>query len=155
MPSWKRDFKTMIQKKNGQKAEKKIKEALTILNDLGLPKQQQNERSALTLLSLLGLKPANTWEKASDPLMGITPMMEFFAEHYGKQYAPNTRETVRRQTVHQFLQASLVVANPDKPSRPTNSPKAVYQIETSALKLLREFGKANWDKRLSEYLRTV
>ena len=155
MPSWKRDFKTMIQKKNGQKAEKKIKEALTILNDLGLPKQQQNERSALTLLSLLGLKPADTWEKASDPLMGITPMMDFFQEYYGKKYAPNTRETVRRQTVHQFMQAALIIANPDRPSRPTNSPKAVYQIEPSALTLLKSFGKPEWKACLDQYLQTV
>ena len=92
----------MSNKTSGQKAEDKIKAALTILNDLGLPRQQQNERSALTLLSLLGLKPASRWEDATDPLMGITPMMEFFEQHYGKKYAPNTRETVRRQTVHQF-----------------------------------------------------
>ncbi len=139
----------------GQNTEKKIKEALAILNDLGLPKQQQNERSALTLLSLLGLKPANKWEDASDPLMGITPMMDFFQEYYGKKYAPNTRETVRRQTVHQFLQAALIVANPDKPSRPTNSPKAVYQIEPSVLKLLRGFGKPEWKGELLRYLQTV
>lgn len=140
---------------SGQKAEKKIEEALTILNELGLPKQQQNERSALTLLSLLGLKPTNKWKDASDPLMGITPMMDFFQEHYGKKYAPNTRETVRRQTVHQFLQAALIVANPDKPVRPTNSPKAVYQIEPSVLKLLRGFGKPGWKSKLLQYLRTV
>lgn len=83
---------------SGKKAEDKIKETLAILNDLGLPRQQQNERSALTLLSLLGLKPASKWEDAADPLMGITPMMDFFEEHYGKKYAPNTRETVRRRT---------------------------------------------------------
>jgi hypothetical protein len=87
--------------------------------------------------------------------MGITPMMEFFAENYNKRYAPNTRETVRRQTVHQFMQAALVLPNPDKPSRPTNSPKAVYQIETSALKLLREFGKPNWEGCLREYLKSI
>ncbi|MFA5902934.1 MAG: BsuBI/PstI family type II restriction endonuclease [Desulfobacula sp.] len=145
----------MTQKKSGQKAEKKIKEALVILNDLGLPKQQQNERSALTLLSLLGLKPADTWEKASDPLMGITPMMDFFQEYYGKKYAPNTRETVRRQTVHQFMQAALIIANPDRPSRPTNSPKAVYQIEPSALTLLKSFGKPEWNACLDQYLQTV
>jgi len=102
-----------------------------------LPRQQLNERSALTLLSLLGIKPESDWENADNPLMGITPMMDFFFEYYGKKYAPNTRETVRRQTVHQFLQAALIIANPDKPSRPTNSPKAVYQIEPSALKLLK------------------
>jgi hypothetical protein len=142
-------------KASRRKAEEKIKEALTILNDLGLPRQQQNERSALTLLSLLGLKPADSWEDATDPLMGITPMMDFFQEHYGKKYAPNTRETVRRQTVHQFMQAALIVANPDKPSRPTNSPKAVYQIEPSSLKLLRGFGKPGWEGYLYKYLRIV
>jgi hypothetical protein len=145
----------MANKANGQTAEKKIEEALAILNDLGLPRQQLNEHSALTLLSLLGLRPTDKWADASDPLMGITPMMDFFREHYGKKYAPNTRETVRRQTVHQFLQAALIVANPDKPSRPTNSPKAVYQIEPSVLKLLRSFKKPGWKSRLRQYLKTV
>ena len=145
----------MIKKVSRKKAEKKIREALAILNHLDFPRQQQNERSALTLLALLGLKPDTDWEGATDPLMGITPMMDFFHEYYGKKYAPNTRETVRRQTVHQFLQATLIVANPDKPSRPTNSPKAVYQIEPSALELLRSFGKPEWEKHLQKYLRTV
>jgi len=145
----------MTNKTSEKKAEEKIKEALSILNDLGLPRQQLNERSALTLLSLLGLKPVGKWEDATDPLMGITPMMDFFQEHYGKKYAPNTRETVRRQTVHQFMQATLIVANPDNPSRPTNSPKAVYQIEPSVLKLLRGFGKPGWKRYLQKYLRTV
>jgi hypothetical protein len=62
---------------------------------------------------------------------------------------------VRRQTVHQFMQAALIIANPDKPSRPTNSPKAVYQIEPSALNLLRSFGKPVWKGNLQKYLRTV
>lgn len=145
----------MAKKIDAKQAKRKIKEALTILAALGFPRQQQNERSALTFLSLLGLKPNDTWGDASDPLMGITPMMEFFAKHYAKQYAPNTRETVRRQTVHQFIQAALVVPNPDKPSRPTNSPKAVYQIEPSAMKLIREFGKQSWDTHLNEYLLTA
>jgi len=142
-------------KTDDSRIEKRIAEALKVLKALGLPRQQQNERSALTLLSLLGLKPSDPWRNANDPLMGITPMMEFFAQHYRKQYAPNTRETVRRQSVHQFVQAGLIVPNPDKPSRPTNSPKAVYQIEPSALKLLRRFGSRNWNACLEEYLRSV
>ena len=104
---------------------KMIREAIEALEGLGFPRQQLNERSALTLLSLLDLKPNESWADARAPLMGITPMMEFFASHYGRRYAPNTRETVRRHTIHQFVQAGLVVPNPDKPSRPTNSPKAV------------------------------
>jgi type II restriction enzyme len=145
----------MAKKADAKKAARKIDEALAVLDALGLPRQQLNERSALTLLSLLSLKPNDTWDKAINPLMGITPMMDFFAEHYDKKYAPNSRETVRRYTVHQFVQASLILPNPDNPSRPTNSPDAVYQIEPSALKLLREFGKSGWKPQLKKYLLTV
>ena len=145
----------MAKKLDAKKAERKIQEALEILKALDFPRQQQNERSVLTLLALLDIKPNDPWKDASNPLIGITPMMEFFDKHYGKRYAPNSRETVRRQTVHQFVQAALIVPNPDKPSRPTNSPKAVYQIEPSALKLIRDFGKRSWNEYLRGYLRTV
>ncbi|MFQ4146598.1 hypothetical protein U2718_030930 [Chlorogloeopsis sp. ULAP02] len=87
--------------------------------------------------------------------MGITPMMDFMAQHYGKTYKPNTRETVRRQTVHQFLDAALIVANPDEPNRPINSPKTVYQVEESALKLLRTYRTDEWEKSLRTYLTSV
>lgn len=134
------------------RAKAKIDEAIEILRQLGLPKEQQNERSALTLLALLGLKPKAPWSEAAAPLMGITPVMEFFGEHYGKVYAPNTRETVRRQTMHQFLDAGLVVINPDEPDRPTNSGKTVYQVESGLLELLRTWGTAAWEAGLATYL---
>lgn len=100
--------------------------ALDILSLLGLPRAQLNERSALTLLALLDLKPGDQWRHASAPLMGITPIMDWVRVHYAKDYKPNTRETVRRQTMHQFVQAGLARYNPDDPSRAVNSPRAVY-----------------------------
>lgn len=133
----------------------KIDQALSMLKALGLPSAQKNERSALTLLALLNLKPSTPWSKATDPLIGITPMMEFFAKHYGRTYAPNTRETVRRRTVHQFREAGLIVENPDEPSRPTNSPKVVYQINAHALEVIRTFGTPEWDDNLRAYLVSV
>lgn len=136
-------------------AKQKIDDALSILKALDLPREQQNERSALTLLALLDLKPKDPWRKARDPLCGITPMMEYFDNFYGKKYAPNTRETVRRFTVHQFLQAGLIVENPDRPDRPINSPKVVYQIEKSTLELLRTFGTDEWEKNLQAYKASV
>ena len=79
-------------------------------------------------------------------------MMDLFRDHYSKDYAPNSRETVRRQTVHQFLQAALVVKNPDRPDRPTNSGKTVYRIDVAALELLRHYGTAEWKDLLDKYL---
>jgi len=123
--------------KQSNQAKTKLAEAQQILRDLGLPRAQQNDRSALTLLALLDMKPADSWPAARRPLRGITQMMTFFKEHYGKEYAPNSRETVRRQTVHQFREAGLIHENPDKPDRPTNSGLTVYQIETAALAVVR------------------
>ena len=100
-----------------------VEEAIDVLSQLQFPRQQRNERSALTLLTLLGLTPDKDWSEAGGPMRGITQLMDLMAEHYGKQYAPNTRETVRRQTVHQFLAAGLVVLNPDEPDRPTKQRK--------------------------------
>ena len=131
----------------------KVKEALEVLAALGMPREQLNERSALTLLSLLDLKPRTQWSAAGKPLVGITPMMEFFAKQHGKKYAPNSRETVRRFTVHQFEQAGLILKNPDKP-RPVNSPDCVYQIEAGALELLKTFGGPKWHRNLSTFLAT-
>ena len=133
----------------------RINQALEILAALGFPKGQLNERSALTLLALLDLKPAESWDLAKSPLRGITPIMEFMEQQYSKKYAPNTRETVRRQTVHQFLDAGLIVVNPDNPERPVNSPKTAYQIEESALELLRTYSSYDWDKNVRTYLASI
>lgn len=133
----------------------RIDEALEILRALGLPRGQINKRSALTLLALLDLRPDQPWSEARDPLRGITPMMSFMAEHYEQEYKPNTRESVRRYSVHQFLQAGLIVANPDDPTRPTNSGRFVYQTERSAIELLRTFGTSDWDTNLRAYLASV
>lgn len=129
-----------------------IKAAHQVLISLGLPCAQQNERSALCLLALLNLTPGKPWSNAENPLVGITPIMDWAREHYSKEYAPNTRETVRRQTMHQFCDAGIALYNPDQPDRPVNSPKAVYQIEPAALSLLRMFGTPAWHDALTNYM---
>jgi len=129
-----------------------IDNAHKVLISLGLPRAQQNERSALCLLALLDLRPDRKWADAKSPLMGITPIMDWIRKHYKKTYAPNTRETVRRQTMHQFVDAGIAIYNPDKPDRPVNSPAAVYQIEPAALALLRTFDTNGWHDKLTAYL---
>jgi hypothetical protein len=134
------------------KRERRIAEAQKILTAFGLPVEQRNERAALTLLAVLDLTPSKPWGAAENPLLGVTPIMEFVANHYKKRWAPNTRETVRRFTLHQFEQAGLVMANPDEPDRPTNSPKYCYQIESRALAVIRKFETPEWDNTLRQYL---
>jgi len=130
-----------------------INVALQVITALGLPKEQQNERSALCLLALLNLTPDKTWRDVENPLIGITPIMNWMQKYYDKEYAPNTRESLRRQSIHQFCDAGIVLYNPDKPARPINSPKTVYQIETNVLAVLKTYGTNHWNKNLVIYLK--
>jgi hypothetical protein len=100
------------------KKNKWIVEANRILISLGFPKEQQNERSALCLLALLDLTPRKQWASAENPLLGITPIMDWVFRHYKKKYAPNSRETFRRYTMHQFVEAGIALYNPDDSARP-------------------------------------
>ena len=137
------------------KAKKKIGEALDILRALRVPKAQQNQRSALTLLALLDMKPDTDWSNASAPLRGITEMMDYFHDHFGISYAPNTFEGVHRFTVHQFVQMGLVIANPDDIASPVNSLKTKYQVDAALLKVIRTYGTGDWDENLRAYLKNA
>jgi hypothetical protein len=129
-----------------------VEQARQVLRQLGFDVPQSNERSALTLLALLGMRAGDSWSEASRDLHGVTPTMDWMAQHFGKHYRPNTRETIRRQTLHQFIEAGLVVLNPDDPSRATNSAKNVYQVEAEAFALLSLVGSKRWDRALKTYL---
>ncbi len=129
-----------------------VGEALQILTAMSVPAAQRNERSALTLLALIDLRPDGAWSEAKSPLIGVARIMDWIATHYGKRYAPNTRQNIRRQTLHGFIDAGLVLHNPDKPHRRTNSPETVYQISPACLALIKTRGTALWDTQLLSYL---
>ena len=94
----------------------RLQEAKAVLAALGMPKGQINDRSAYTLMALLNLRPDQPWSEAKNPLCGITPIMKFASTHYEKTYTPNSRETFRRQTMHQFVEAGVALRNPDRPA---------------------------------------
>jgi adenine-specific DNA-methyltransferase len=145
----------MSEATNAIQASRRIEEALAILKDISAPRKQQNERSALCLLALADIQPDKSWSQATAPRRRITEMMDWFREHYGKQYAPNTRETVRRQTMHQFVQMGIAIVNPDQPSRPITSPKSCYQLHQQALSLLQSYGSEQWEEARRNYAVSV
>jgi type II restriction enzyme len=134
---------------------RQIQETRRILARLNFDAERSNERSALVLLALLGLTPGTAWADATSPRLRTVEIMAWLRTHYGKDYKPNTRETIRRFTLHQFAAALLVEQNPDQPDRPVNSPKWCYQIHPRALSLLRGAGEAAFQQDLLEYLAEV
>lgn len=134
----------------------KIEEAQIILKDLGLPKSQQNEISALTLLALCDISESDEWKNAKKQSLGVSKgIMKFISHVYKKEYAPNTRETVRRQVLHQFVQARIADYNPDIPDLPVNSPKAHYAISKEALAVIKSFGTIEWDYNTENFRNSI
>lgn len=134
----------------------KIKEAQRILKALGLPPAQYNEMSALTFLAVCNIKENDKWKNASRNSLGVTKgIMTFVNDNYSKSYAPNTRETFRRQVLHQFVQARIVDYNPDKPDLPVNSPNAHYALTKEVLTVIKKFKTKEWKKALENFVSKV
>jgi adenine-specific DNA-methyltransferase len=129
----------------------KIAQAIEVLREMGLPSAQQNERSALSLLALVQVKENGSWQNLKEPLLGIRAILDFCRNDYGKPYAENSRESFRKETMHQFVQASVAVQNPDDPNRAPNSPKWVYQISNEAKSLLATYGTKDWKPALANW----
>jgi len=132
----------------------KIQQAQEILKILGLPPAQQNEISALTLLVLAQLSEETPWGRARIRTLRIHDMLIEIKERYGREYAENTRETIRRQVIHQFIQAGLVVPNPDDPTRPTNSPKFCYALSDTAIRTIRAYQSDGWQQAIESFFKT-
>ncbi|MFJ3909537.1 BsuBI/PstI family type II restriction endonuclease [Streptomyces vinaceus] len=137
---------------DGGVRENKLTEARKLLQLLGFDSERSNERSAYVLLALLELAPDQDWTQAERSMLRTVQIMQWLRDFYEKDYAANSRETIRRFTLHQFVDAGLVVQNPDQPDRPVNSPKWCYQIEPIAYGLITSFGQEGFDERLAEYL---
>lgn len=134
----------------------KIKEAQQILKAFGFPPSQYNEMSALTFLAICNIKEKDKWKNASRKSLSITKgIMSFVNDNYGKAYAPNTRETFRRQVLHQFVQARLVDYNPDKPDLPVNSPNAHYALTKEALDVIQTFKTKEWKSVLENFVSKI
>ena len=129
----------------------KIDEARDILVQLGLPPAQQNDISCLTLLALTGISENDAWSQAAKPSRTIHQILVFMRDTYGRDYAENTREVVRRQVIHQLEQARVVDRNPDAPGLPTNSPRTHYGLTDEALSVLRLYQTGGWESELSAF----
>ena len=141
----------------------KKEEAKLVLAVLGIPKRQQNEMSCLTFLALCKLKPNEKWTNISPESMSVMGrgrknsaypgIMRFISDIYGKQYAENTRESIRRQVLHTFQNHGLIVRNPEEPDLPTNSSRTHYRLVSELIPILRAFKTHNWEANVRHWHR--
>lgn len=130
----------------------KLEEAKGILGAIGMPSAQTNDRSAYVLLALANIEEDDNWESAEKPALRIVDMMNFMAEHFSKVYKPNTRETIRKDTIHQFVEGAVAERNTDLVDRPTNSPNFCYCLTDEMLELIKTYGTNRWQHALKTFI---
>lgn len=135
--------------------EKKLSEAKLLLKELGLPPQQYNSMAGLVFIGLTGITSKSAWASATPGLLTTHSIMAFIRAEYDTDYAPNTRETVRRQCLHQFEQARLIVRNRDKPDRATNSKDNNYSLNDEVIEILKSYPDGEWRKEVVKFIAEV
>lgn len=125
----------------------KVSEAKVFLKSFGMPDKQQSDIAAYTLLTLAHIKPNDAWSDATNDWIRIHDVLQFTSENYGKAYAENTRETIRKDCMHQFREGALIEDN----GKATNSPNYRYRITNESLKLIRSFDTSDWKRSIERY----
>jgi adenine-specific DNA-methyltransferase len=130
----------------------KIEQAQEILESLGLPRAQQNEISALTLLVLAQLSEDTPCKNAKRENLRVHDILGEIKRRYGREYAENSRETIRRKVLHQFEQAGILIRNVDDPERPTNSGLTNYVLSDLVLDVVRSYGTSTWKAKSKDFI---
>ena len=131
--------------------EQMIEQARELLRAVGMDDERSNERSALTLLALARLQPGDSWDQATNEMYTTRQVMDWIEQAFDKHYAANTRETIRRFTLHQFIAGAIVEENADQPDRPINSPKWNYRLTPGFLHVIQVLGSAEFDSELNSF----
>jgi len=91
-----------------------IQEIQKILDQLGFPQAFNTEQTAICVISLFDNHPK---------LLRIHDIIVHARKHLGKDYAENTRESIRKLSLKRLVNHGLAIFNKDDPSRSINSGK--------------------------------
>ena len=133
-------------------------EAKRLLKLFEFDEKRTNDMAARTLLSLLNLREGDTWDQATNNRIGVRGLMDWMRNNLDFPIAENSRETIRREVLHQFVAAAFCEHNDDDPNRATNSSKNVYRVSPNALSVIRMYSGSDDDTSsefriaLEEYL---
>ena len=125
----------------------KFEEARDFLRIIGMPAKQQADLCCYALLAMCNVGESTAWSSATNAWIRIHDILVFTKENFDVEYAENSRETFRKQAMHQFRDAALSEDN----SKPTNSPNYRYRITLEALELIKSYKSSSWESKLQEF----
>lgn len=113
-----------------------------------MPETQQSDVCCYVILAMASIKPEMPWSEATNEWIRIHDMIKFANTYYGVNYAENSRETFRKQALHQFRTAALIEDN----GKATNSPNYQYRLTAETLELIKAIQTSSWLAALKRFL---
>lgn len=126
----------------------KLDDAKKILQQLGVPSKQTADICCYTLLSLCGITEDLSWDKSCNEWIRIHDIIEFIKNNYNVFYAENSRETFRKQALHEFRNAAFIEDN----GKSTNSPHYRYRLTYEMLNLLKSYESNLFKENIDAFL---
>lgn len=110
-----------------------------ILSDVGFPQKLQSNVCVHSILALANMKKNTPWKRATNEWLRVHDIITFANVNYYTGYAENSRETFRKQALHNFRNAAMVEDN----GMATNSPNYRWRITHEFLAVLRNIDTDN------------
>ena len=111
----------------------KLEVAKHLLARVGMPAEQQSALCCRSLLAMAKLAKSTPYSQATNEWVRIHDIIAFISDHYGVDYAENSRETFRKRAMHAFRAAALIEDN----GKSTNSPNYRYRITSEFLAVIQ------------------
>lgn len=111
----------------------KLEVAKHLLARVGMPAEQQSALCCRSLLAMAKLAKSTPYSQATNEWVRIHDIIAFISDHYGVDYAENSRETFRKRAMHAFRAAALIEDN----GKSTNSPNYRYRITSEFLVVIQ------------------
>lgn len=121
-----------------------INEAKSLLQTLGLQPKLYNDMSAYTLIAMTDMADRNSWSEATNNFIGINEIIQYLQEKGLRFYAPNTRESIRKNVIKPWRDLALIEDN----GQVTNSGKMKYRIREEILNMIKSYQTDEWETAL-------
>lgn len=145
-------------KKKSQPVQQLIADALTILNDLGIPVDntpRRLERMSMSFLAVANVVHQTDWPKITIKSQKHTvksrDIIEFINQHFEENISRGSYDDIRRKDLQLLILSDIVL--PTAPDTARNNPNRAYMINPVFAKLIQYYATEHWPQALDSFFR--
>lgn len=140
--------KTFNQK--SEETKKLIRQALQILQCLGIPfedvSERQKEKTAMAFLAVADVKKSNGWKKMKDSNNDYAPttreIIDFYNDNFEEKISKGSYDDIRRKDIRPMVLADIIIQS--KPAANMSNPTRGYKINVEYSRIIKKYGQSDW-----------